>query len=224
MCNFWLSNFTVATFFFLNQKGGKGSTSWAESRKCTNCLKVGAQSFIRSQGNKKNAWKIFRASGGRLGFRQQTGICQNVGHPQSSDGKCLPAVALRPLLSGRTEPVLHRRWLRLPQPPPALLQQCRSWWSRRGCKPELCKNRQKLTDFAVDLLCLSVRMLLTWPLDLIGISQVYWSWDKHLGIGDGWPERHHVEAAVVADRGVLFWVDNFACRIREKQVTVIICA
>lgn len=55
------------------------------------------------------ALKIFMTSGGRLEFRQQTGICQNAGHPQSSDGKCLPVVALGPLRSGMTEHALHRR-------------------------------------------------------------------------------------------------------------------
>lgn len=57
-------------------------------------------------------------------------------------------------------------------------------------------------------------MFFTWPLDLIGISQVHWGGDKHLSVGDGWPERHHVESAVVADWGVLLRVDNFACRLR----------
>lgn len=158
----------------------------------------------------------------RLGFRRQTGICQNAGHLQSSDGKCLPAVAPGPQPSGRNERALRRRWLRPPQPPPAQLLQCRWWWSRRGCRHELCKNRQKLTGFTTDWVCLSLCRFLTWPLDLVGVSQVHGGRDKHLSVGDRWPERHHVEPAVVADRGVLFRVDNFTCRIRRRKAISII--
>lgn len=155
--------------------------------------KLGLKTLLEVKGIKKMHEKSFGPLGGRLGFRQQTGICQNAGHPQSSDGKCLPAVAPGPLLSGRTEHALHRRWLRLPQPPRALLLQCRWWWSRRGCKHGLYKNGQKLTGFAVGWICLSVCTVFTWPLDLVGVSQVHRGRDKHLSIGYGWPEWHHVE-------------------------------
>lgn len=60
-------------------------------------------------------------------------------------------------------------------------------------------------------------MCFTWPLDLVGVSQVHWGRDKHLSVGDGWPKRHHVESAVVADWGVLFRVDDFACRLWDRR-------
>lgn len=66
-------------------------------------------------------------------------------------------------------------------------------------------------------------MFFTWPLDLVGVSQVHGGRDEHLSIGDGWPERNHVESAVVADWGVLLRVDYFACRIRHRKV-ISVCA
>lgn len=64
--------------------------------------------------------------------------------------------------------------------------------------------------------CVCTCRLLTWPLDLVGVSQVFRSGEKHLSVGDGRPKRNHVESPVVPDRSVLLGVDYFTCRMRRE--------
>lgn len=59
-------------------------------------------------------------------------------------------------------------------------------------------------------------LLLTWPLDLVGVSQVFWGRDEHLSIGDRRPERNHVESPVVPNGSILLRVNYFTCRMRKK--------
>lgn len=51
-------------------------------------------------------------------------------------------------------------------------------------------------------------MKLTWPLDLIGVSQVFRCCYEHLCIGHRRPEGHHVKLSVVADGGVFQRIDG----------------
>lgn len=69
-------------------------------------------------------------------------------------------------------------------------------------------------------LCANVP-LLTWPLDLIGVSQVLRGRDEHLSVGDGGPKWNHVESAVVPDRSVLLGVHHFTCRNRTNGLICI---
>lgn len=58
-------------------------------------------------------------------------------------------------------------------------------------------------------------LLLTRPLDLIWVSQVFWGRHKHLSIGDRRPERNHVEPAVVSNGSVLIGVNSVTWESEE---------
>ncbi len=60
-------------------------------------------------------------------------------------------------------------------------------------------------------------VLLTWPLDLVRVTQVSWGGEKHLSVGDRRPERNHVESAVVSDRSILLRVNYFSYRMRKNR-------
>lgn len=62
----------------------------------------------------------------------------------------------------------------------------------------------------------------TWPLDLIGVPQVFWGREKHLCIGDRRPKRNHVESPIVPDRSVLLRVNYFTCRMSQEKVSLYI--
>ena len=140
-----------------------------------------------------------------MGFRQQTVICPASGHPLSSVGRSPPAVAPGPRLSGRSGRARHRRWRLPPPPPPEPPQQWRWWWSQTGCRHELWIRRW--SSGVIGFCGYVWVLLLTWPLDLIRVSQVFWGREKHLSVGDRRPERNHVGSAVVPNGSVLLWVN-----------------
>lgn len=83
-----------------------------------------------------------------------------------------------------------------------------------------------LPKMAVQTLSLSVYVCIlvlnahvlspTWPLHLIGVTQIFWGRNKHLSIGDRRPERNHVEHPVVPNRGVLLRVHHFTCEMSNN--------
>lgn len=51
-------------------------------------------------------------------------------------------------------------------------------------------------------------MMLTWPLHLIGVTEVFRSCDKHLCVGYWWPEGNHIKLSVMTDGGIFQRIDG----------------
>ena len=64
-------------------------------------------------------------------------------------------------------------------------------------------------------------MSCTWPHGVVGVAEVLRCGEEHLIVGDRGPEGNHVVALVVADGGVLVWIDGLFCWRVETEMELL---